>query len=105
MNINKVLTKPKLKKWLESKKPLSCVGKRGSSQACPIFEFLKSEGLPVTTVAAGSITLKKGSIALYYEDMNYVNPKAWVDNFINKVDAAPAKNITAKRALQILETL
>lgn len=105
MNINKILTKPKLKAWLESHKPMSFVGIRGNSTACPIFNFLKAKKLPVSSVAACAICFKKFEIAVFVDDLIEVKPKDWVNDFIWTVDSAASKNITAKRALQILKTV
>lgn len=95
MNIKKLLTKKNLRKWLESKKPQARVGYVDQYIACPIFNFLKENKLEVEEVGGDDA----------YISSKFVDLPKWTTDFIKKVDELPTSTVSAKKALEILDTL
>lgn len=95
MNIKKLLTKKNLRKWLESKKPQARVGEVDQTTSCPIFKFLTENKVAVEEVTW---------IDAYIANEFVVLPK-WTTDFIKKVDELKTVTVSAKKALEILNSL
>lgn len=98
MNLKKILTKKNFKAWLESKASTTKVGKAIDAYACPIFNFLKQNNIPVTFVG------KVWGIKLNGSD-SYIDIPKWTERFIDTLDKSMADgaSVSAKKALEILQ--
>jgi hypothetical protein len=92
------LDKAKFRAWLEAKPPMAVVGEHRTCCACPLAQFYvqASGGFEV------SIFDSDGE---YFIDRGYSKRPlpVWASNFVTDVDDTPDLEITAGRALEILQ--
>lgn len=81
--------------WLQSKQPDDIVGRAGYEVLCPIYNYLRENGQPVSSVDSGRITMENGD-AIITPD--------WAEEFIMEIgeDAGP---ISAAIALETLSEI
>jgi len=89
------LDREEFKAWLESKSPVTRVGERGSGCNCPVARYIK---------ATSPVKIKNLIVGGLWIEINgkKSDPPEWVVSFVAFVDEGPAQNITASRALEIL---
>ena len=93
----RILTRTKFKAWLESKPKRSVVGRRNDPFSCPIANHMKYSGYAKPCVSGFKL---QWSIE---DRRTAANTPLWARAFINSVDCITTGNITAARALEILE--
>lgn len=102
MTINYPLTIEEFRTWLESKAGDEVVGKARHICNCPLSTFLKEKvGNELPYVGVFSTYIPTSEI----NTLDYDNP-LWVTSFISKLDGKfQTASVTAKQALEVLETL
>lgn len=108
MTTNYPLTIEEFRTWLESKNETEIVGKRVLSDSCPLANAL----LQCTYVEEGTqveVGYRFTVVDPYFisETLRFENPE-WVRKFVSKIDdtlSDEEKSVTAKEALEVLETL
>lgn len=87
------LTRKNFEAWLKGKRPRQIVGRSMASTYCPLANFT---GKSVHVGMAGQCVLRDKL------KQSALGPK-WAAKFIRAVDHSPYRQITASRALKILE--
>ena len=96
----RILTRAKFKAWLESKPKRSVVGFSGRASSCPMASYIKSRNDSATVYVNSSEII----IGLPQERRVVSLPQnGWISQFVMGVDGSGLSNITAARALKILE--
>lgn len=99
------LTKKNLRNWLESKVTDSCVGYRGSPDACPIAQFIKENKNNIKEVVVFPDTLRYNRV--YGGNVSYKRLPKWASSFIRSIDYNLSRGlpsgVMAEEALSVLE--
>lgn len=98
MDITKIrrLTRAEFRAWLASKNPRATVGRPRAHNACPIAVCHKA-----------IFRIEDVSVSVYIVQVSWkrYTPPKWAKKFIDKVDNERTKTISAKRALELLDSI
>lgn len=97
-------TKQEFKNWLLAKKPNSIVGYPQDGRSCPVAKYfyqlneLDGKKYYISVIWNVRVKHSNGSLTTFQSSPL----KAWMRNFIGKIDSIDDTEISAKKALEVL---